>query len=457
VHTLQDFMRLVHQEDVPLVREAVARSEKAGSDFEAEFRVPLPNGDVRWLLDKGKMFFDESGAPLYMTGACIDITERKRFEQAERLQGKVIETIAKNATAALFMMDAERHCTYMNPAAERMTGYTASEIKQGEAIGLTLHELVHHSHPDGTRFDVEDCPVFSALPAGERLVSYETHFVRKDGTFYPVLCSASPIIEDGKPVGTVMEVRDLTAQKKAEEMLRNSEKLAATGRLAATIAHEINNPLESVTNLIFLAKCHRDLPAQVKQDLETADQELARVTHIAQQTLGFYRDSSRRGRVVLDDIVKGVVALYGRKLAYKNLKVRTEVKEGVAINGFAGEIRQVVSNLLINAVDAAPVGSSIRIRVSLVSEACGSERMVRITVADHGPGIPVENRAKVFQPFFTTKRDVGTGLGLWVTKAMIDRHGGSIRFRSSTTPPGTGTVFSVLLPQFSESTKSVAA
>jgi PAS domain S-box-containing protein len=457
VNTIEDFTRFVHPDDLPIVHAAIAACELEGHDFEAEFRVLLPGGGTRWLLDKGKMFFDEHGCPAYMTGACTDIDERKRSDEQQRLQSKVIETIAQNATAALFMMDANRCCTYMNPAAEEMTGYTLAEIKQGEAIGLTLHDLIHHSRPDGMPFPLQECPVFQALPSGTRLIGFEGHFLRKNGTTYPVQCSACPIIENGRPVGTVMEVRDLTAQRNAEELLRNSEKLAATGRLAATIAHEINNPLESVTNLIFLAKCHPGVPDEVRQDLETADQELARVTHIAQQTLGFYRDSSRPAKIALDELIRSVLMLYQRRFEYKNLRVETKLPAAVVIDGFAGEVRQILSNLILNAVDASSNNSSIHVRLSCALPSSSHGRIVRITVADHGWGIPREHRSKIFQPFFTTKKDVGTGLGLWVTKTMVERHGGVIRFRSSTQPHRSGTVFSVLLPQTAESAKFIAA
>jgi PAS domain S-box-containing protein len=246
----------------------------------------------------------------------------------------------------------------------------------------------------------------------------------------------------GKVNGLVGTVQDITERKTQEATLRQTEKLAATGRLAATIAHEINNPLEAVTNLIFLCKTDLTVPPMIQRLLETADDELARVAQIAQQTLGFYRDTTRPGEIDLSALLENVSDLFSRKLRYKKLTCRMEIEPGLRIFGLQGEIRQVFSNLLVNAIDASTTGDIvIRAHRRVVKGRAG----VSVMIGDHGGGIPPSVSERLFSPFFTTKQSVGTGLGLWVTKGMVEKHGGTIRYRTCTKPP-TGTVFRVFLP-----------
>ena len=252
--------------------------------------------------------------------------------------------------------------------------------------------------------------------------------------------------EDGSQItGMIGTLQDVTERKTQEEALRTSEKLAATGRLAATIAHEINNPLEAVTNLIYLAKTDPATPTSVGRLLETADSELARVSQIAQQTLGFYRDTSRPVAVDLNDLLQAVVDLFGRKLMGKRLECTLDLEPGLSIVGLQGEIRQVFSNLLVNAIDASTsAGGCIRIRGRRRLRAGNSG--ISLLISDQGSGIPHHVRGRLFSPFVTTKQSLGTGLGLWVTRGMVEKHGGSVRFRSRTHHP-SGTVFQVYLPE----------
>ncbi len=248
--------------------------------------------------------------------------------------------------------------------------------------------------------------------------------------------------EDGNPFRMIGVNIDITERKLAEEALRNSEKLAATGRLAATIAHEINNPLEAVGNLIFLVQQEAALSADAKNYLHMADQELERVTHIARQTLGFYRDTSSPVQVNIRESLRDVLRLFERKLKYRSITTELEAPDDLEIHALQGEIRQVLSNLLTNAMDASSPGSRISLRARRTAH--NGSRFVRISIGDRGHGIPATIQRNIFMPFFTTKKDVGTGLGLWVTKSMVEKHGGRIAFRSR---EGLGTIFSVLLPE----------
>jgi PAS domain S-box-containing protein len=242
--------------------------------------------------------------------------------------------------------------------------------------------------------------------------------------------------------GMIGTSQDITARKTAEASLRQSEKLAATGRLAATIAHEINNPLEAVTNLIYLCKTDPEVPSAAQLLLETADKELARVAQIAQQTLGFYRDTARPAVIDMNELLHGVVDLFGRRMLTMRISCDLELEPDLSIFGLHGEIRQVFSNLVVNAIDASPAGSSLRIRGRRRRGQYGAG--ISILIADQGTGIPQHLRPRLFSPFFTTKQTVGTGLGLWVTRGIIEKHGGGIAFRSRTEMP-TGTTFRIYL------------
>lgn len=245
--------------------------------------------------------------------------------------------------------------------------------------------------------------------------------------------------------GMVGTVQDITSRKIQEAALRQSEKLAATGRLAATIAHEINNPLEAVTNLIYLSRTDPDVPPAVQQFLETADTELARVSQIAQQTLGFYRDTTRPCEIDINELLYSVIDLFARKMNSHKIACTIDLEPHLCIHGLRGEMRQVFSNLIVNAIEAftsVPKPGRLHIRGRHLH---GRRNGVSILVSDDGTGIPVHVRPRIFSPFFTTKQSIGTGLGLWVTRGFVEKQGGSIRFRTRTGDPA-GTIFRVLLP-----------
>ena len=279
-------------------------------------------------------------------------------------------------------------------------------------------------------------------------VEYRT--IRPDGSFYWIAGRGAVEYDSaGKPIRMMGMCMDISDRKRTEEALRKSEKLAAAGRLAATIAHEINNPLEAVTNLLFLAKSE-NIPESSRRLLDVADRELQRVGHITRQTLGFYRETASPSEIDLRDILKGVVDVFGRKLDSRSVTVQVESDGPVLLHGIPGELRQVFSNLLSNAIDASPAGSQVRIRIKNAGE------NVQVAVADRGSGIPEAARTQVFEPFFTTKKNVGTGLGLWISREIIQNHGGTIRFRSRSEGVRSGTVFVVTLSK-KQASRSTAA
>ena len=239
---------------------------------------------------------------------------------------------------------------------------------------------------------------------------------------------------------------EIKERKQAEEALLRSEKLAGVGRMAASIAHEINNPLAAVMNTIFLARAAPGLPQSAREYLDLAETELNRVAHIARQTLGFYRDNAAptvsRAQALLDS----VIFLLQTKINSKNIRVETQCQEQLQVNGVFGELRQVLSNFVANSLEALDENGRIKMRASVSPALNGGPPRIRITVADNGKGIAPASRKQLFEPFFTTKGAVGNGLGLWTSKQLIDKRGGSVRLHSSTTGDHRGTTISVVLP-----------
>jgi signal transduction histidine kinase len=244
------------------------------------------------------------------------------------------------------------------------------------------------------------------------------------------------------------QIRDYIEQwKRAEEALRKAEKLAVAGRLASSIAHEINNPLEAITNLLYLIRTS-DTMEQAQPFLESAEQELARVSAITANTLKFYRQGNRPAPVWIPDVLDSALAVYQPRLASLGIVVEKRILATPPVLGMSGELRQVFSNLVGNALDAMREGGRLRLRVHPAQDPDRNhEAGVRVTIADTGIGIPADVRPKVLEPFVTTKGDTGTGLGLWISSEIIHKHGGRLSLRSRTANDGSsGTVFSIFFP-----------
>jgi PAS domain S-box-containing protein len=299
-------------------------------------------------------------------------------------------------------------------------------------------------HPDDR--DEVNTAVTRAISDG---TGYQVQYrnLRPDGTVRWMEARGQVYYGAGRPLRMLGVAMDITVRRLAEEALRASEKLAATGRLAASIAHEINNPLASVTNILYLLNKNASLDHEARKFVTLAESELARVTHITRQTLAFYRESARPAPVSPAMLLDEVLALYTRNISERLITVERKYEFTGFISGFPGELRQVVSNLLLNAIEAVPVDGTIRVHLYRSRDLTREEGDgVHLVIADNGPGIPRELRRRIFEPFFSTKGEKGTGLGLWVSQGIIEKHGGRIRVRSSVRPQQSGTVFSVFLP-----------
>ncbi|MGB8481648.1 MAG: PAS domain S-box protein [Acidobacteriaceae bacterium] len=346
----------------------------------------------------------------------------------------LLAAIIDSSEDAIISKDLNGVITSWNKAAQRMYGYTSEEIVGQSILRLIPEEL--HSEED---------EILRKLRSGKRLEHFETVRISKSGQRIEVSLTISPVRDSaGRVIGSSKIARDITSRKQMERSLIQSEKLAAAGRMAATVAHEINNPLEAVLNLIFLARatCPRD--SETHEYLETAEKELERVSHIARQTLGFYRDNGRPTEVLVDELLRSVLAVYRSKLTTKNIAVDYRLEAIEPLTASRGELLQVFSNIIANAIDAMEPGGSLDVETRQVTD----ERTtgIQILIRDNGVGIEAEHLTRIFDPFFTTKERHGTGIGLWVAKQLVAKHGGSIEITSSTAAGNRGTEARIFLP-----------
>jgi signal transduction histidine kinase len=256
------------------------------------------------------------------------------------------------------------------------------------------------------------------------------------------------VVEDGqgRAARLLGITSDVTERRREEEALRRSEKLAAAGKLAATIAHEMNNPLEALTNLLYLARQDADIKKDTQELLRLAHEQLSRVNYIAKQTLGFYGELSSQ-TVDVVEVMEKTLVMYQSRISAKQVCVEKKYESDGLVRALAGEMGQAFSTLLANAIDASPAGAELLLRIQPDNLPDDKHTpAVRIEVEDFGPGIPLADQLHIFEPFFTTKSYVGTGLGLWITKQIAQKRGGRIEFRSSCEPGKNGTCFSLVLP-----------
>ena len=410
-----------------------AMNEKVSSAFEAHYPEPLN----RWLR------IDVYPTPEGIVTFSRDVTEeraarealKEKSEQAER-QLAEIETVYRTAPIGLALFDTKdfRYLRLNNRQAE-FFGLAPEEI-----VGRTLTEM---APIEGLR------ELFEQVLAGEPVINFplEGELATRPGEHRYWTVSYFPVVAaDGTVQAITAASLEITQQKKAERALMQSEKLAVVGRMAASIAHEINNPLESVTNLLYLAARSNDA-TETKEYVRDAERELRRVSAITNQTLRFHKQSSSPQEITGEELIDGVVSVFQSRIMNSGVRVEDRKRAVQPVRCFEGEIRQVLSNLVSNAIDALhPLGGRLLLRSREGTEWSTGRRGMVISVADTGKGIPASVQSRMFEPFYTTKGINGTGLGLWISSEIINRHHGSLRFRSSQKAGRSGTVFTMFLP-----------
>jgi PAS domain S-box-containing protein len=346
---------------------------------------------------------------------------------------------------AVISTDFVGRVLFLNPAAEKATGWSCAEAtgRQSEDVFRIVNQK--------TRATVES-PLRKARKLG-KTVGLEMHtvLVRRDGSEIPISDSAAPIRDSqGQIIGVVMVFRDISTHQEREAAWLQAERLASVGRLAATISHELNNPLQATANFLFLISSG-DNSSAAKGYAVAATQELRRAAEIAQQTLSFVRGAGERTSVSVAHLFDEVISLNRNKLRSKNVEVLRQYSPDTIVNARTSEIRQVLGNLVGNALDALEMGGKLYLRAKPIQYFGRS--VVQFVIADNGSGISTENQAKMFEPFFTTKKDVGTGLGLWVVKKIMDSEGGCVHIRSQA---HRGTVARLCWPSSPETVDTAA-
>jgi PAS domain S-box-containing protein len=409
-----------------------AMEEGVAGEFDAYYPEPI-NKSLRiqcYPADDGIMIFfrdvtDENAGREEL---------QRKTDEAER-QHAELATIYATAPIGLALFDLDDyHYVRLNDRQAAFFG-----LKPEQMVGRTLTEM---APIEGLR------ELFDQVKNGEPVINHplEGTLVTDPDTYRYWTVSYFPVYgADGTVQAITAASQEITNQKKAELALIESEKLAAVGRLASSIAHEINNPLEAVTNLLYLARLSLDLE-EARQFLDTAEVELRRVSAIVSQTLRFHKQASSPQEIHVEDLVKSVLSIYQGRIANTKIRVDSRFRVRRPICCFEGEIRQVLSNLVGNALDSMPNGGRLELRGRKATNWQTGQEGVIITVSDTGSGMSVETMKKVFNAFFTTKGMVGNGLGLWVSKEIIDRHHGTIHVRSSQIPSHQGTVFTLFLP-----------
>jgi PAS domain S-box-containing protein len=373
---------------------------------------------------------DKAGRVIGVVKIARDITQSKQSDHA-RLR---LAAIVESSDDAIMSKNLNGIITSWNQAAERIFGYSEEEI-----VGQSILKLI----PEDLRFEEET--ILKKIQSGERIDHYETVRMTKRGERLHVSLTISPLKDaSGKVIGASKVLRNVTDRKQLERSLLQAEKIAATGKMAASIAHEINNPLESVLNLIYLARTNISAREEAVGFLTTAESELIRVSHIAKQTLGYYREHSAAVSVALPGLVRDTLSIYGSKLTASGVQIQTKFNCNLPIVLRKGEMMQVISNLITNAVYAMPSGGTL---TASVDEATERDREgLLLCIEDTGEGIPAENIPKIFEPFFTTRNSVGTGIGLWIARQFIEGHGGRIAVESRVGSVSHGTKMSIFLP-----------
>jgi PAS domain S-box-containing protein len=403
----------------------------SGIRNEIAFDLVRADGQRLPVLVNVSLRRDPAGQPCEIRMILMQASERRQYERELLRSRKEAEQMAEvvfHSSDAIIALRPDGHVKNWNRGAAEMFGYAAHE-----AIGKPFFKLISlEEEPAGT---------LDALHHGQN-IHIETAGHHRSGRRVDLSVSLTPHLEaPGTLVAFSAIVRDITLQKLAERALLQSEKLASVGRLASSIAHEINNPLEAITNLLFILDL-KATTSELKGLIRTAQEELARVSQITTHTLRFHRQSSKPTEVDVKQLLESVLLLYRPRLQNSSIEGRVDRSDACLLLSREGELRQVILNLVGNAVDAMKTGGRLLLRCREATGLKNGGKGVRITIADTGTGMDQQTLKRIFEPFFTTKGIGGTGLGLWVTLDLVHKSLGSIRVRSS----NRGSVFALYFP-----------
>jgi PAS domain S-box-containing protein len=435
---------IIEPESGRRLQAAIDKCIATGRTYELDVKMFLPSGRTVWFATRGEAVLDSEGKVIELRGTVRDITDRKIAEEALRSSEERLQLALQSANLGTWSYDADTGISTGDPAMQRIFG---SERPSGD-----FEYWIQFSHPEDREAIEAD---FLAALSTDAAYQTEYRIVRPtDGEVRWIRSVGRVLREQDRPLRMLVVVEDVTERKRTEAALLRNEKLAAVGRLASSIAHEINNPLESVTNLLYLARTAIDTApneSQVAKYLDTAESELRRASAITSTTLRFHRQATRPAEISCDDLIGSVLGIHQSRMNNAAISVDRRTRSARPIFCSDGEIRQVLSNLIGNAIDAIqsprqPTAGRLFVRSRETHDWPTGRPGVAITVADNGPGMTAPTAARIFEAFYTTKGDAGTGLGLWISKEIVDRHHGRLMVRSSQRPGRSGSVFTLFLP-----------
>lgn len=437
--TLEDFLALLHPDDREATAHAIQESIDNHALYDIEYRTMSPDGRFKWIHAVGRTAYAADGRPLRFDGVTQDVTELRTARLALEAERGRLAAIFDNLPIGILFTSADGRLMAANAQAEHMLGRAVT----GGQMQVDRDLLLFHA--DGRPVDDADRPLRHALSEGG-IHRGEYLYRRPDGNTVWLEIVAAPILDaQGQVVGAIDALADIDVRKRAEHALVRNEKLALVGRLAASISHEINNPLESVINLLYLIENNAGND-RIREFSRKAQEELARVAHIVTHTLRFNRQSLGWGEQTMSTLLESSVAIYEGRLKTSGIHLVREYEDATRVRCSGSEVRQVFANVIGNAFDATRSGGKLVLRCRDQRHPRSGEPGVRVSIADSGHGIPSSVRDHLFEPFFTTKGDNGTGLGLWVSREILVKHHAEVRVISRTEPGRSGTVFSMWFP-----------
>jgi PAS domain S-box-containing protein len=467
----QGWLQGVHPEDMGRCLEIYSTAFDRRQPFEMEYRLRHHSGEYRWIVDRGVARFSPDRTFLGYIGGCIDITEHKRAETALQQREEQLrraldydEAVMTNMGEGLYTVDTQGLVTYVNPAAERLFGWSSAEL-----LGRKMHDVVHYRHPDGRPFPAEGCAGLQVLQKGTVLTNYEDVFIRKDGTFFPVVYSSSPIKSAGNIIGLVVVFRDVTARRRAESALqqaqaalkvhaaelehaveeRTAELRESVGELEAfsySLSHDLRAPLRAIQSYtaIALQDSSQQISPKAKECLQKVIRSSERMDRLIQDVLAFSRATHQPIEKAPVDVELLVTAIVHEHPQFQPPQAQVRMESPLLpVLGHHALLTQCLSNLLGNAVKYVAPGVQPRVRIK--SEARGDR--VRLWVEDNGIGIAKEFQERIFglfERYAPQPHYEGTGVGLAIVRKAAERMGGAVGVESA---PGQGSRFWVELPR----------
>jgi signal transduction histidine kinase len=431
-------LTLVVPEDRAELFERLSRSAKEGVGFEHEFRATLPPEErVAWLYGRGRIVRDQGGQPAYLTGALVNMTEYKLLRR--ELQDREELLLLAGSAGGV-------HPWAVHPITFRKIWWTPASYQlygRKEELGPpTRDEFIKLVHPDDQERVRETFQLLNKS-GGDDTFRIEFRTAPVSGKFRWILTKGRVHRDPGGwPLRMVGVDIDITDRREAGEALRRLEKLSVLERLAASIAHEINNPLMAISNELFLITQATNLEAAQKYARQ-AQEEILRLTHYSSRTLRFRRRPSLVTSQRVSEIVAGVLNML--KYRYPQVEVTTDFRDRHPLECCGGDVEQLAGIILGNAFDAVASGGGVKVRVRERTRIDGASG-IQIMIADTGKGMSAEVKAHLFEPFFSTKDTTGLGLGLWIASGIVRDLEGRVRIRSSSRRTGHGTSVLVFLP-----------